>query len=106
MKEAEDFIKSDSKNKEAALRCARICILLYKKGRPFTDYPDLVAISIQGGTFMGNINHSKAFATSFLTSVAFVVRKKIYNFLSTRMKQTGFNPPIKIIADKDNTKHR
>ena len=73
MKEAEEFIKSDSKNKEAALRCARICLLLYKKGRPFTDYPDLVAISIQGGTFMGNINHSKAFATSFLSFVAFVV---------------------------------
>ena len=55
---------------------------------------------------MGNINHSKQFTSDFLTSVAFVVRKKINSFLSTPMKQTGFKPPIKIIADKDTTKHR
>ena len=65
MKEADEFFKSDSKNKEAALRCARICLMLYKKGRPFSDYSDLVAINIQGGTFMGNINHSKRFASAF-----------------------------------------
>jgi hypothetical protein len=45
--------------KEAAMRCARICYLLFKKGRPFTDYPDLVATIVQGGTFMGDVNHSK-----------------------------------------------
>ena len=106
MKEAEEFLKSDSKNKEAALRCARICLMLYKKGRPFSDYSDLVAINIQGGTFMGNINHSKRFASAFLSSVALVVRRKVYSFFSTPMKQTGFQPPVKIIADKDTTKHR
>ena len=47
--------------KEAAMRCARICYLLLKKGRPFTDYPDLVATIVQGGTFMGDVNHSKRF---------------------------------------------
>ena len=93
-------------NKSAALRCARICYGLYAKGRPFTDYPETVAAIVAGGTFMGETNHSKEFAASFLTSVATVVREKMQEYLKTPLTQTGFKPPVKIVADKDTIKHR
>lgn len=93
-------------NKAAALRCARICYGLYAKGRPFTDYPETVAAIVAGGTFMGETNHSKEFAASFLTSVATVVREKMQEYLKTPLTQTGFKPPVKIVADKDTIKHR
>ena len=92
--------------KAAALRCARLCYELYRKGRPFTDYPETVAAVVAGGTFMGETNHSAEFAASFLTSVAAVVREKITQYLKTPLLQTGFKPPVKIIADKDTKKHR
>ena len=37
----------------ATMRCARICYHLFKKGRPFSDFPELVAPIVAGGTFMG-----------------------------------------------------
>ena len=67
--------------KEAAMRCARICYFLYKKGRPFSDYPDLVATIVQGSTFMGDINHSDKFPRAFLKSVASVVKQTIKKYL-------------------------
>ena len=93
-------------NKAAAMRCARICYGLYRKGRPFTDYPEIVATIVAGGTFMGEINHSKEFASTFLNSVANVVRDKVKHYLKSPLDQTGFKPPIKIVADKDTIKHR
>ena len=92
--------------KEAAMRCARLCHFLYMKGRPFRDYPELVATIVQGGSFMGDINHSKRFPHDFLQSVAAIVGERIKNYLKTDMKQTGFKPPVKVVADKDTYKHR
>ena len=64
-----DYVRD---NKAAAMRCARICHALYKKGRPFTDYPETVATIVAGGTFMGDTNHSTEFAANYLSSVATV----------------------------------
>ena len=88
------------------MRCARICHALYKKGRPFSDYPETVAAIVAGGTFMGDTNHSTEFAANYLSSVATVVRDKIKEYLNTHLKQTGLKPPVKIVADKDTIKHR
>ena len=55
---------------------------------------------------MGDINHSTEFAANFLDSVAHIVREKIKEYLKSPLDQTGFKPPIKIVADKDTIKHR
>ena len=72
------------------MRCARICYGLYQKGKPFSDYPEIVATIVAGGTFMGDINHSTEFAATFLNSVAHVVREKIKDYLKSPIDQTGF----------------
>ena len=55
---------------------------------------------------MGETNHSKEFPRHFLNSVAHVVKEKIKAYLNTPLLQTGFKPPVKIVADKDTIKHR
>ena len=90
----------------AAMRCARLCFLLFKKGRPFSDYPDLVATIVAEKTFMGETNHSIQFPRHFVQSVAQVVKNKVKAYLKTPLKQTGYKPPVKIVADKDTLKHR
>jgi hypothetical protein len=102
-----DKTKADTANeKEAAMRCVRILHFLYRKGRPFTDYPEQVALMVKGKVYMGNINHSKEFASKYLEHLAEVVRDEIKAMLNTVLPQTGFKRPVKIIADKDTTKHR
>ena len=93
-------------NKEAALRCARICYKLFKLGRPYTDYPEMVAVFVKNSVFMGDTNHSKIFPPHFLKSVANVIRKKVKKLLQETLAQTGIERPCKIIADKDTIKHR
>ena len=89
------------------MRCARICHALYKKGRPFSDYPETVAAIVTGGTFICDTNHSTEFAANYLSSVATVVWEKMKEYLKTPLKQTGLKPPVKIVADKDNqTSHK
>ena len=92
--------------KEAGMRCARLCQVLYKKGRPFTDYPEMVALMVKNYVFMGDTNHSKEFPAKFISSVATVVRKKIREMLNKKLEQTQHVRPCKIVADKDTLKHR
>ena len=93
-------------DREAALRCCRICYILDKKVCPFSDYPEQVALYVKGHVYMGDIYHSKRFATDFLPKVADVVRAEVQGVLKEKLPQTGFMRPVKIVADKDTTKHR
>ena len=63
--------------KAAALRCANICYNIYKHGRPYTDYPDQVALYCKAGIWMGNTNHSRKFPEKFINSVGQAVSNKI-----------------------------
>ena len=77
-------------NNAAAMICARLCLYLFKKGRPFTDYPDLVATIVAGGTYTGETNYSTHFPSTYLSSVANVVREKITTYLKTPLKHCFF----------------
>ena len=69
--------------------------------RPFSDYPELVATIVAGNTFTGETKHSQRFPSHFVQNVARVVRDKVKSYFETQLKQTGFKPPVKIVADKD-----
>ena len=55
---------------------------------------------------MGDTNHSTEFPSQFLEHFAEVVRQDVKDELDKVMPQIGFRRPVKIIADKDTTKHR
>ena len=64
-------------NSEAAMRNDRICYELFRRGRPFTDYPNMVILFVKSNIFMGDTNHSAEFPAKFISSVAEVVRSKM-----------------------------
>ena len=92
--------------KDACMRCARICHFLYSKCRPFSDYPGKVAMMVKGKIYMGDINQSKIFAAEFSEQLAAKSRKEIKVMFDEVLSQTGIRQPVKIVADKDTTKHR
>lgn len=98
--------KHATRETDVGLRIGRIAYRLYYKGRPYVDFEDEIALNIQNGCDMGDINHSIAFAKKFLSYVSIAVRNRLKVFLNDRLVQTGFQPPLKIIADKATWKHR
>ena len=76
-------------NSDAALNRARICLHLYKLGRPFSYYTELVALHVKAGAYCGETNHRYEFPAKFLKSVAAEIRAKVMEELSTTLKQTA-----------------
>ena len=97
---------STNNDHDALMRCSRICHFLYQKGRPYTDYPEQVAMMVKGKVYMGNINHSTEFPSDYLEHLAAVVKEEIIQMFDEILPQTGFRRPVKIVADKDTAKHR
>ena len=87
------------------MRIGQLCYYLFKKGRPDTDFPELLALHSMNGLDIGELNHSKIFPAKYLPYVANEVKKKVCTFLSSKMEQTGFFPAGKICADKATSKH-
>lgn len=81
--------KEDSRSMAVGLRNGRLVYYQVKMGRPDTDYPLLVQMSVANGSDMGDINHSKAFVTKFIPSLAAAVRRRWTEMLGTPMVATG-----------------
>lgn len=86
---------STNNDHDALMRCSKICHFFYQKGRPYTDYPEQVAMMVKGKVFMGNINHSTEFPSDYLEHLAAVVKEEIIKMFG------GI-----FVADKDTAKHR
>ena len=94
------------KTEEAGMRCGRWLYHIFSKGRPYSDYPDLISTDIMNGTYCGNINHSEKFPPAVLPYMAEAIKQRKVQFLTQPLDQTGHRVPIKIVADKDTLKHR
>ena len=102
----EKYEKEACRNNKIAMHIGSACYRLYYRGQPYTDLEDDLLLLYRCGVDVGDINHSHKFAQNYLHSVAEVVKGKIQGFLNTRKPQTGFMPPIKVLADKATYKHR
>ena len=100
-------MKNESnRNNAIALRVGCACYKIYYRGRPYTDYEDQVFLLHKCGVDVGDINHSYKFPQKFLESVAEVVKDNVKCYLKNPLPQTGFAPPVKVLADKATYKHR
>ncbi len=100
-------MKNESKrNSSIALRVGCACYKLYYRGRPYTDYEDEILLLHKCGVDVGDINHSYKFPQKFLESVAQVVKDNVKDYVKKPLRQTGFAPPVKVLADKATYKHR
>ena len=95
-----------AKNIVVGMAIGRTCYYLYSKGRPFADFESLLFLQELNGINIGNINHGQDFARNFLPHVAEVVSKRINQFISSPLQQTGHRPPLNVSADKATYKHR
>ena len=93
-------------NYEIGMRCGRLVYNIVWSHRPYTDYEYLIATSYFNGCEVGELNHSRKFAVKFASYLAAEIENRLHYFLNTVQKQTGFKPPVCIIADKDTLKHR
>ena len=87
----------------------KVCIIAYyllKAGRPDTDFTTLIYLHSVNGCDIGDINHSYSFPPSFLKHVFDVIQNHVKVFLDNRMTQTGYKPPVKIVADKATWQHQ
>eukprot|EP00112_Aurelia_sp_Birch-Aquarium-sp1_P001083 Seg11109.2 transcript_id=Seg11109.2/GoldUCD/mRNA.D3Y31 product="hypothetical protein" protein_id=Seg11109.2/GoldUCD/D3Y31 len=98
--------KEAKRNNTIALHIGSACYNLYHRGRPYTDLEDELLLLHKCEVDIGDINHSHEFAHNYLESVAEVVKGNIQQFLKRILLQTGFLPPVKVLADKATFKHR
>ena len=105
-KKANIEYKEDSRNKAVAMEICRIAYYLLKSGRSDTDFTTLIYLHSSNGCDVGDINHSYSFPPQFLKHVANVVEDHVRRFLSSRMVQTGYKPPAKVVADKATWQHQ
>ena len=100
-------MKNESnRNNAIALRVGCACYKIYCRGRPYTDYEGEVFLLHRCGVDVGDINHSYKFPQKFLESVAKVVKDNVKDYLRKPLPQTGFAPPVIVLADKATYKHR
>ena len=98
--------KEERRERLVGTRIGTTCYYLFKKGRPDTDFPNLLLLQSMNELDIGELNHSEKFPARFLPYVAEEVEYRVNNFLNNRLDQTGFRPVGKVVADKSTYKHR
>ena len=58
------------------------------------------------GCDIGYINHSYNCPPKFLRHVSKVIENNLKSYLNTRLVQTGYKPPLKVVADKATWQHQ
>ena len=96
----------ETRNIEIGMRVARICYCVIQEGRSKESFEkDLLKASLNGED-LGDINHSKNFVDKFRPHLAAEVHRRMSNFVTTRMEQTGHFPALNVQADKGTSVHR
>ena len=104
-KTEDDERKFQIRCKQVGLRIARLCYDGYKSGSSARAFENEVMKAVLNDIDLGDLNHSKNFPDKFRRYVATEVKRRTSAFLSQRLPQTGFLPPINVQADKGTTVH-
>ena len=98
--------KEERRERSVGMKIGKTCYYLFKKGRPDTDFPDLILLQSMNELDVGEINHSETFPAKFLPYVTEEVEHRVHQFLNNRLDQTGFRPVGRVVADKTTYKHQ
>lgn len=79
---------------------------ILKYARPFSDYEIDVKLLSDAKVKVGNLNHSRKFASELRPAFAEVVDSRIKQYFQTPLDATSHIPPIGIAADKLTTRRR
>ena len=95
----------EKKNENAGMNLGRLCMKLYLKGRPYSDYEDDVLVQKMNGAVVGELNHSRKFPAAFRPFVSKTIVRRVSEFIGRKLPQTGHLPAVNITADKATYKH-
>ncbi|CAB3990140.1 Hypothetical predicted protein [Paramuricea clavata] len=70
------LLKSVAHSRELTERCLRTAYFIGYQNRPFTDYPDILALQSRNGIELGSILHSSYTLTEMIECIATNMRKK------------------------------
>ena len=95
----------EKKNEKAGMNLGRLCMKIFLKGRPYTDFEDDVLVEKINGSVVGELNHSRKFPAAFRHFVSKAVARRVTTFIGTRLAQTGHLPAVNITADTATYRH-
>ena len=98
-KEKEEMKKLVSLDQKAGKNLVRAAYNVIKSRNPETHYENEVFLMYKAGGTVGNLNHSKNFIPKIRPHLASSVRYLKTHFLTYVMPQTGYLPPMAIMAD-------
>ena len=82
-------IYSNVKNKASTLKYEEDCVIDYKNGE-----------------VIGEVNHSRAFASNIVSALGIVIENRLKQHFSTKLNATDQLPPFSMCTDKMTRKHR
>ena len=94
-----------AENEKAGMNVGTIYMRMYLKGRPYTNFENDIILHKTNGSIVGERNHSRKFPAAFRPFVSSAVTKRVKNFISTKLTQTGHLSALNISADKATYKH-
>ena len=97
--------KEMTRNKKISQTLGKIVYKNLYHGAALGLYTVDVAMLAKEGVDIGELNHSKRFSAKFGLIIGEIIRKRVTEFLSTALPQTGLRPPTKVVADKATHKH-
>ena len=100
-------MQENSRNKKAGMTMALLVYQMVKTKDSYNSIEQRVtALHMMPGTYVGEINHSKAFPPVFVRTMRDVLLKSLCTYLDAQKDYLGFIVPISVTADKDTSKHR
>ena len=102
---AEIEFKEVTRNKKIGMTLGRLAYKKLHTGSSYIQFPLDVAMLSKEGVDVGDFNHNEKFCAKFGEVVGEVVKKRVIDFLTSPLPQTGLPPPVKVAADKATHKH-
>ena len=100
-------MQENSRNKKAGMTMALLVYQMVKTKDSYNSIEQRVtALHMMPGTYVGEINHSKAFPPVFVRTMRDVLLESLCTYLDAQKDYLGFIVPISVTADKDTSKHR
>ncbi len=102
----EELRKQQSKEQGVGVTVGKQAYRILKYGRPFTDFEVDMTLLSSAKVNVGNLNHSRKFASELRPAFAEAINTRIKSYLSEPLAATSNIPPIGIVADKVTTRRR
>ena len=98
--------KLRTQDQEIGMRNGRTCYKIYYNGRSYSDFEDDLLLQWMNGCIIGDINHSRKFVSAFRPYVYNEIKRRLEEYLTNPLPQTGHQPALNVAIDKATHRHK